>query len=101
MMATIFLGILQTMESSLYQTKKECRVRLKTGHILRNLSVLAQRNDFGRWKDSAGYGKRWMAETVFSSIKRTFGEYVYSVKFENMVKELMLKVSLHSKFVSF
>jgi len=24
------------------------------------------------------YGKRWMAdETVFSSIKRTFGEYMY------------------------
>ena len=81
--------------------RKNARVRLKTGHILRNLSVLAQRNDFGRWKDSAGYGKRWMAETVFSSIKRTFGEYVYSVKFENMVKEIMLKVSLHSKFVSF
>ena len=81
--------------------RKNARVRLKTGHILRNLSVLAQRNDFGRWKDSVSYGKRWMAETVFSSIKRTFGEYVYSVKFENMVKELMLKVSLHNKFVSF
>ena len=81
--------------------RKNARVRLKTGHILRNLSVLAQRNDFGRWKDSVSYGKRWMVETVFSSIKRTFGEYVYSVKFENMVKELMLKVSLHNKFVSF
>ena len=71
--------------------RKNARVRLKTGHILRNLSVLAQRNDFGRWKDSVNYGKRWMAETVFSSIKRTFGEYVYSVKFENMVKETNAK----------
>ena len=32
--------------------RKNARVRLKTGHILRNLSVLSQRNDFGRWKNS-------------------------------------------------
>ena len=25
---------------------------------------------------------RWMVETVFSSLKRMFGEYVYSVKIE-------------------
>ena len=83
------------------KVRKNAGVRLKTGHILRNLSVLSQRNDFGRWKDSVSYGRRWMAETVFSSIKRTFGEHVYSVRFENMVKELMLKVSLHNKFVFF
>ena len=81
--------------------RKNARVMLKTGHVLRNLSVLAQRKGLQGWKDSASYGKRWMAETVFSSIKRTFGEHAYSVKFENMVKELMLKVSLHNKFVSF
>ena len=57
--------------------RKNARVRLKTGHILRNLSVLAQRNGLQRWKDSVSYGKRWMAETVFSSIKRTFGEYMF------------------------
>src|SRR5215210_4449589 len=30
---------------------------------------------------------RWMAETVFSSIKRMFGEYVSARKFPNMTKE--------------
>ena len=40
------------------------------------------------------------AETVFSCIKRMFGEYVYSTKIENMVKEMMLKASLYNKFVS-
>ena len=100
MIAMIFSGICRTMGSTVYQSKKEFRVRLKTGHILRNLSVLAQRNDFGNWKDSAGYGKRWMAETVFSSIKRTFGECVYSVKFENMMQEMMLKPSLYNKIIS-
>jgi hypothetical protein len=40
-------------------------------------------------KQSVSYGKRWIVETVFSCIKRRFDrEYVYSVKFENMVKEI-------------
>ena len=35
--------------------------------------------------------KSWIAKTdVFSSIKRMFGEDVYSVKFENIVKEMIL-----------
>lgn len=80
--------------------RKNARVRLKTGHVLRNLSVLAQRNCLQEWKDRVGYGKRWMAETVFSSIKRTFGEYAYSVKFENMVQEMELKTSLYNRIIS-
>ena len=52
-------------------------------------------------KDSiVSYGKRWIVETVFSSIKRMFGEYVYSVKFKNMVKEMMLKASRYNKMIS-
>jgi hypothetical protein len=40
---------------------------------------MAQKNDLQRWKDSiVRYGKRWIVETVFSSIKRIFDrEYVY------------------------
>lgn len=82
------------------KVRKNARIRLNTNHILRNLSVLAQRNDLQKWKDSVSYGKRWIAETVFSCIKRRFGEYVYSVKFENMVKETMLKASLYNKILS-
>ena len=82
------------------KVRKNAKAR-KTNHFLRNLSVISQKNGLQRCKDSVSYGKRWMAETVFSWIKRTFGEYVYSVKFDNMVKELMLKVSLYNKFVSF
>jgi len=38
-------------------------------------------------------------ETVFSSIKRMFGEYVSATRFQNMVKEMMiLKVSLYNLF---
>jgi DDE family transposase len=82
------------------KVRKTAKVKLKTSHILRNLSVISQKNDLQGWKDSVSYGKRWIVETVFSSIKRTFGEYVYSVKFENMVKEMMLKASLYNKMIS-
>ena len=85
----------------MYQSKKKnARLRWKKGDILRNLSVLAQRNDLQKWKDSVSYGQRWMAETVFSCIKRMFGEHVYSIKFKNMVKEMMLKASLYNKMIS-
>jgi Transposase DDE domain len=81
------------------KVRNNARVKWKKGNFLRNLSVLAQKNDLQKWKDSVSYGQRWIVETVFSSIKRTFGEYVYSVKFENMVKEMMLKASLYNKIL--
>lgn len=49
---------------------------------------------------SASYGQRWMAETVFSSIKRTFGESVTARNFQNMAKELILKTSLYNMFAT-
>jgi DDE family transposase len=82
------------------KVRKNARLTWKKGNILRNLSVLAQKNDLQKWKDSVRYGQRWVVETVFSCIKRTFGEHVYSVKFENMIKEMILKVSLYNKLIS-
>src|SRR6185437_6990577 len=82
------------------KVRKNSRIRWKKGSILRNLSVLAQRNDLQKWKDRVSYGKRWIVETVFSSIKRTFGEYVYSVRLKNMIQEMMLKMSLYNKLIS-
>ena len=40
----------------------------------RNKQVIPQSKDFLKWKKKRKYGRRWMAETAFSSIKRTFGE---------------------------
>ena len=83
------------------KVRKNAKVGWKKGrNILRNLSVLVQKNDLQKWKDSVSYGQRWMAETVFSCIKRMFGEHVYSIKFKNMVKEMMLKASLYNKMIS-
>ncbi len=60
------------------KVRKNAKVRLKKGHVLRNLSVITQRNDLQRWKDSiVSYGQRWIVETMFSTIKRMFDrEYV-------------------------
>ena len=82
------------------KVRKNAIIKLKTGYILRNLSVLAQKNNLHGWKDSVRYGKRWIVETVFSCLKRRFGEYVYSVKLQNMIQEMMLKASLYNKLIS-
>jgi hypothetical protein len=83
------------------KVRKNAQVKLKTVNILRNLSVISQKNDLKKWKDSVSYGQRWIVETVFLTIKRMFdGEYVYSVKFHNMVKEMTLKASLYNKMIS-
>src|SRR5438067_13681355 len=65
----------------------------------RNKEVTSQQQYFDRWrKKKRKYGHRWMAETAFSSIKRTYGEYISATKFKNMVKEMILKVSLYNLF---
>ena len=66
----------------------------------RNKEVTSQQQYFDRWKKKRKYGYRWMmAETAFSSLKRMFGEYnTCATKFQNMVKEMILKVSLYNLF---
>lgn len=65
---------------------------------LRNKEVIRQTKDQLKWKKKRKYGHRWMAETTFSTLKRTFGEYVSATRFQNMVKEMMIKVSLYNLF---
>jgi hypothetical protein len=81
------------------KTRKNSRCR-KVNHYLRNKMVKMQKNNLQNWKVSVNYGKRWIAETVFSCIKRIFGEYVTAIRFENMIKELILRASLYNWFQS-
>ncbi len=37
-------------------------------------------------------------ETVFLSFNRVFGEHVTSARFQNMIKEMMIKVPLYNMF---
>jgi hypothetical protein len=67
---------------------------------LRNSEVMLQSKDKDllKWKKKRKYGHRWIAETAFSTLKRTFGECVSATKFNNMIKEMMIKVSLYNLF---
>ena len=81
------------------KTRRNSKVK-STNCYARNMSVLRQQTNLKRWKRSMGYGQRWMAETVFSCIKRMFGEYVNARKLHNMTKELVIKASLYNMFVA-
>jgi len=79
------------------KVRKNSRCR-KTNHHLRNKTVKMQKNNLQEWKDSVRYSQRWIVETVFSCIKRMFGEYVTAMRFENMIREMVLKASLYNWF---
>ncbi len=81
------------------KTRSNSKVRPTNCHA-RNMSLIRQQTNLKRWKRSVSYGYRWMTETVFSSIKRMFGEYVAARKFPNMAKELILKASLYNMFAT-
>jgi hypothetical protein len=52
------------------KVRKNFREGWKKDNFFRNLSVLAQKNDLQKWKDSVSYDgqKRWIVETVFSCL---------------------------------
>ena len=79
------------------KVRKNSIVSLKN-NSLRNREAKFQTRDFIKWKKKRKYGQRWMVETVFSSIKRMFGEHTSATRFQNMVKEMMMKVSLYNLF---
>lgn len=70
------------------------------GCYARKIVTVKQFQDFKTWKDSVSYGSRWIVESVFSSMKRTFGEYVRAKKFPNMVREMVIKTSLYNMLTS-
>ncbi len=82
------------------KVRKNAKYR-KTNHYLRNKNVQSQKTDLQQWKNSISYGQRWIVESVFSCIKRMFDrEYVTAIRFENMIKEMILKASLYNLFQS-
>ena len=87
------------------QIEAAVKVRKNSNRLIgcyypRKIIVLQQLKNFERWTAKVNYGSRWIAETVFSSMKRMFGEYVSARKFSNMVKEMFLKASLYNMFIT-
>ncbi len=79
------------------KVKRNSIVSSKNSNV-RNREVELQIKDYHKWKKKRKYGQRWMVETAFSSIKRMFGEYTSATKFQNMIKEMTMKVSLYNLF---
>lgn len=69
------------------------------GCYARKMAVLQQLRNFDKWKHSVSYGRRWAAETVFSSMKRIFGEHIVSIKWKSIVKELLMKAHVYNMFM--
>lgn len=102
-------GAYDTKENFQYLLDKNIEAAIKVrknssydrsiGCYSRKIAVLKQLKNFEKWKAKVSYSSRWTAETVFSSLKRMFGEHVSAKKFSNMVKEMTLKASLYNVFI--
>jgi hypothetical protein len=62
--------------------------------------LLIKKLGYQGWKQLKDAGRRWIAEIVFSSIKRVLGEDLLSRKFSTQKVEAGLKVMLYNKFIS-
>lgn len=81
----------------LIRVRKNANPRLQ-GCLPRKFAVLEQLGNDG-WRRVRGYGYRWMVESAFSSLKRMFGEFICAVKWQYIVKELLLKASIYNLFM--
>jgi hypothetical protein len=62
--------------------------------------LLIKKLGYQRWKQMKDAGTRWIAEIVFSSIKRVLGEDLFSKKFSTQKVEAGLKILLYNKFIN-
>ena len=63
-------------------------------------SLLIRKLGYDKMETLKDVGKRWIAEIVFSSIKRVLGEDLLSKKFSAQKREAGLKVMLYNRFVT-
>jgi len=79
--------------------RRKPRAKAK-GSIYRKKEVIEYTLDPDRWKKRKEYGHRWSVEGAFSTFKRIFGEHVRAKDFENMVREVTLKVMVCNVFIN-
>ena len=52
------------------------------------------------WKRRVGYGRRWLVEIVFSTLKRMFGGSVNAVRMENIVQEIAIRINTYNRLLA-
>ena len=80
--------------------RKNASIKTKECPLRRDEVFLISRLGLKRWKQLKDVGRRWIAEIVFSSLKRVLGEELLSKKFKAQKVEAGLKVILYNKFIS-
>ena len=80
--------------------RKNASVRSKGCLLRRDEVLLIRKLGYDGWKDLKDAGRRWIAEIVFSAIKRVFGEDLLSKKFSAQKIEAGLKIMLYNKYMA-
>ena len=80
--------------------RKNASTRSKGCPLRRDEVLLIKKLGYNGWKQLKDTGRRWIAEIVFSSLKRVLGEDLLSKKFKAQKVEAGLKVMLYNKFIS-
>ena len=81
------------------QIRKNASTKARECQLRRNEVLLIKKLGYERWKRLKDTGRRWIAEIVFSSLKRVLGEDLLSKKFKAQEVEAGLKVMLYNKFI--
>jgi hypothetical protein len=81
------------------QIRKNASIKTKGCPLRRDEVLLIRELGYERWKQLKDTGRRWIAEIVFSSLKRVLGENLLSKKFKAQKVEAGLKVMLYNKFI--
>jgi hypothetical protein len=84
---------------SAIQIRKNASIKTKGCPLRRDEVLLIRKLGYERWKQLKDTGRRWIAEIVFSSLKRVLGEDLLSKKFKAQKVEAGLKVMLYNKFI--
>lgn len=72
---------------------RKCKSRNELVHLIHTIG-------YYKYKKLKDTGQRWIAEVVFSSLKRVLGEHLLSRKFNMQKAETALKIMLYNRFVS-
>jgi hypothetical protein len=80
--------------------RNNASTRARGCQLRREEVLLLKKLGYQRWKQIKDAGRRWIAEIVFSSIKRVLGEDLFSKKFSTQKAEAGLKIMLYNKFIS-
>ena len=64
------------------------------GSPARRKTVIEQQKNFDKWKEQVQFTMRCVVESIFSGIKRKFGEYLFSLKEKSRCIEMWLRTIL-------